>query len=340
MYFCRMIKIEADLTTKITRLLCDHDNDNFALILELIASSSVNARILGYLMGISAFHTDDLIGKRAFSILEKNTGKNFSQKVRHIKESFKYHLNEAEVLFANPNLGVDVFDVILAYKMTLWHQNNEKFSDFKNVVHETLNLSNYMGNQLPESLLDFDFIKYIALPTHKNFDLVASIPMIKNMPLLTLQVEGSKMEHLPVEIFRFANLKALYLKKGQSRQRIAMKINPEDGIFASESLEILQIEAYPMLGVEFLGDFPNLKKVSIINCQLQSVDFLKNSKKLENLSLNFNQLSKFPSFLSELTELRTLFLNHNPLMPTSMDFSQLKKLEELEFNFSIHKIKK
>jgi hypothetical protein len=335
-----LISKEQDLTPQITRLLLDHDADNFALVLELIAANGANLRLCGYLMGISAFHSEENIQRRAFSLLEKYAGKAQAQKVRHIKESYRYHLSEVEVLFANPALGMDVFDVILAYKMSLWHQNNEKYSDFKNVVHETLNLAAYTGNHLPDSVKNLNFLKYLSLPTHKNFDLEASVEAIKDLPITTLHIESTKIETLPFAFFQFKNLKALYLKKGQSRQRTPLKINPEIGIFASDSLEILQIEGYPMEGVEYLGSFPSLRKVSIVNCQLKKIDFLKNSKKLENLSLNFNQLTEFPAFLSELTELRTLFLNHNPLMLTQMDFSKLTKLEELEFNFSANKIKK
>ncbi|MFK7799333.1 MAG: leucine-rich repeat domain-containing protein [Aureispira sp.] len=79
-----------------------------------------------------------------------------------------------------------------------------------------------------------------------------------------------------------------------------------------------------------IGQFKNLRKLTIRNTQLQSLPAsVGNLEQLEELNLYKNKLTVLPNTLSNLVQLRVLDVSSNALKELPENIGQLTKLEEL-----------
>ncbi len=317
-------------TSQITRLLCDRQTDNCPLILELLCGIGVDAQLLGYIFGIAVFHPDDKVSKRAVALLDKAASERTAQKARRLRETSAYFYEEAEFLSRHKSEEVDLFHVLLASKMCLWHRYRPEAGSNAEVAFRTLDLRRLPCNSLSPSLVELNFLTFLALPAHKDFDVNSALPLLVQMPLLeTIILENNRLERFPVELFSLPRLTALIIRKSNVRPRVPMQV-PEGGPYGSPSLERLVCEGYPIAGAERLGPFPNLREASLPRCDLTTLDFLATSPQLEHLNARYNQLEELPQHLSSLRQLCTLDISQNPLRKISLDLTHLTKLEVLD----------
>lgn len=324
---------EGQFTRQITNLLCDESSDNAPLVLELIRGGGVNRRLLGYLFGLSVFHAKKETAGLAMSLLQQHAGAETLRQAQKLRESVNYYYNESEYFSKFDNPEFDLFDFILAYKMCAWHRSSGALSGYNLISHQTLNLSQYPFATLSPGISTLHFIRYIALPAHRLFDFEASIPYLSALPLESVFIENTRLEHFPVSLLRLPTLRTLSIRRGTHRPKQAMQV-PENGIFGSESLEKLLIDAYPVEGEARLGPFPALRECVMNRCALTSLDFLKASSGLLVLGARFNRLESLPAFLSELSLLERLELGGNPFKEIQLDLSKLLKMNHLEIGFT------
>ena len=322
------------LTAQITRLLRDETNDNMPLLLEMIEGGGVNRRIMGYLFGISVFHPSKVIADKARSLLRIHAGTETMRQADKLKEGAAYHYNEAAYVGKYRNPEFDIFDFILANKMCMWHRSAGNRSPYFEVSHRTLNLSNYPENLLSDALETLDFIQYITLPAHRNFDLASAIPMLLALPLEQVYLENLRLEAFPTGLFALPKLKYLSIRKGTYRPREPMLVHPEDITKGSITLEKLVVEGYPVANAQYLGAFPALIEADITRCGLESISFLAASKLLSKLNLKSNNLTELPAFLGKLTQLTWIDLSGNPFKRIELDLSELYLLEHLDIKWA------
>ena len=316
-------------TEQITRLLRDESTDNCPLLLELMVGGGVNHRLLGYLFGIACFHHRKEVADRAMNLLSKNATPATTRQAQKLKESAAYYYNEVEYLGKYSNPDFDLFDFLLAYKMCNWHRVGEARSHYFITAHQTLNLSQYPENQLSAALSTLDFVHYLALPAHKGFDLVASLPHLERLPLESIFIENTRLDEFPVALFRLPQLRTLSIKRGSFRPRQPMLV-PEGGPFGSPVLEKLIVDGYPVVGEMRLGPFPRLREATFIRCALTNMAFLENAPLIEHIALKNNHLETLPPFLADCTELRILDLSGNPFRKIELNLERLVRLEELD----------
>lgn len=320
---------EGAYTGQITRLLRDTTSDNCPLLLELIEGGGANRRLLGYLFGISVFHPARDVAGRAMGLLQRFASAESVKQAQKLRESAAYHYDEAEYFSRYQSAEIDLFDLLLASKMCLWHRNRPAPGSNALVAHQTLDLRRLAVNQLSPALVTLDFLRFVALPAHKDFDLPNAIPLLLQLPLEILIVENNRIETFPVALFALPRLSTFILRKGTYRPKYPMQV-PEGGPHGNPSLEKLILEGYPIEGEARLGPFPNLREATLVRCGLVRLDFLQHSPKLERLNVRFNQLEYLPAFLSECTELRVLELSNNPYRKIEIDLEPLRNLEELD----------
>lgn len=317
------------MTTQLTRLLRDEETDNCLLLLELIGGGGINRRLMGYLFGIAVAHKQAEVQARAMALLQKYASPETLTQAQRLKSALPYYYNESEYLGKYRNPEFDLFDFLLAYKMCNWHGIGSARSERYRITHQTLNLSSYPEDRLSEAIGTLDFVRHIVLPAHKDFDLEQAYPLLLTLPLESVFIENTKLNHFPGKLFELPNLKSLSIKRGTYRPRNPMSVAIEAAT-GSPSLEKLFIEGYAMEHTEHLGDFPKLREASLVRCGLDNINFLKNSRNLEVLNIKFNLLSTLPAFLGTFTAMRILELGGNPFQKIEIDISNMSRLEELD----------
>ncbi len=321
------------LTAQVTRLLRDESIDNMPLLLEMVEGGGVNRRILGYLFGISVFHSDKAVADRARALLRLHAGTETLRQAEKLKEGAAYHYNETEYIGKYRNPEFDIFDFMLANKMCLWHRTGGNHSPYFEISHRTLNLSNYPEQIVTDALATLDFVRYLTLPAHRHFDVAAAMPILMQLPLEQVYLENLKLHTFPTELFALPKLRLLSIRKGTYRPRDPMTVLPESGPNGSMSLEKLIVEGYPVLDAQNLGPFPALLELDMTRCSLESIDFLAQSKRLGKLNLKHNNLGVLPDFLGQLNQLTWIDLSHNPFQYIGLDLSNLYLLEHLEIKW-------
>ncbi len=324
-------------TQQITRLLRDESADNCPLLLELITGGGVNHRLLGYLFGIACFHHRKEVADRAMQLLSKNATPATTRQAQKLKESAAYYYNEVEYLGKYSNPDFDLFDFLLAYKMCNWHRVGEARSHYFITAHQTLNLSQYPENQLSPALATLDFVRYLALPAHKGFDLASSLGCLELLPLESIFIENTRIDEFPVALFRLPQLRMLSIKRGSFRPKQPMLI-PEGGPFGSPVLEKLIVDSYPLVGELRLGPFPRLREALLVRCALTTITFLESAPLLEHIALKNNHLETLPSFLADCTELRILDLSGNPFRKIELNLERLVRLEALDLTMQARQV--
>ena len=324
---------EGHFTRQITGLLSDESSDNAPLVLELIRGGGTNRRLLGYLFGLSVFHPKKEIAVSAMGLLQRHANADTLKQAQKLRESVNYYYNESEYFSKFDNPEFDLFDFILAYKMCAWHRSSGALSGYNLISHQTLNLSQYPFATLSSGVETLGFIRYIALPAHRLFDLEASMAHLSALPLESVFIENTRLDHFPVSLLRLPTLRTLSIRRGTQRPKQAMQV-PENGTYGSENLEKLLIDAYPVEGEARLGPFPALRECTMNRCALSGLDFLQASKNLVVLGARFNRLEYLPPFLSELTQLERLELGGNPLKEIHLDLNKLQKINHLELGFT------
>ena len=320
---------EGVYTEQITRLLRDPETDNCALLLELIDGGGANPRLLGYLFGISVFHAAKEVSGRAMGLLQRYAAPETVKQAQRLRETVAYHYDEAEYFSRYQSAEIDLFDLLLASKMCLWHRNRPGRGSNAVIAHRTLDLRRLGVGRLSPAITTLDFLQVVALPAHKDFDLPSAIPLLLQLPLEILILENIRIEHFPVDVFALPRLNTVIIRKGTYRPRAPMQ-TPAGGPHGCATLEKLIIENYPLDGAENLGPFPNLREATLLRCGLTQLQFLQHSQKLERLNVRFNQLETLPAFLSTCTQLRSLELSNNPFRKIELDLEPLRQLEDLE----------
>lgn len=323
-------------TAQLTRLLRDTETDNCPLLLELMEGGGVNRRLLGYLFGMAVFHTDRLVNGKAMALLQRHASEATVLQATKLRESVSYHYDEAEYFSRYQSTEIDLFDLLLAGKMCLWHRSRPGQGSSAQVAFQTLDLRRLAVDTLSASLATLRFLKFIALPAHKNFDLAAAVPVLLELPLEVVIIENVRIEQFPVALLELNSLHTLIIRKGTLRPRAPMRV-PEDGPYGSPALEKLILEAYPIEGEDRLGPFPKLREATLVRCQISRLDMLQQSKQLERLDASHNRIEVLPHFLSNCQHLRTIKLSDNPLRQINLNLENLLQLEELEIKIQVVK---
>jgi Leucine-rich repeat (LRR) protein len=248
---------------------------------------------------------------------------------RKLRETAAYHYDEAEYFSRYQSEEIDLFDLLLASKMCLWHRNRPGSGSNSQVAFQTLDLRRLPVETLSPALSTLNFLKFIALPSHKNFQLDSAVPILMKIALEVVIIENIQIERFPVEIFSLPKLTTFIIRKGNLRPRNPMQV-PEGGPYGCATLEKLTLEGYPLNGEERLGPFPKLQEATLQRSNLSRLDFLSESLQLERLNIRHNQLEELPPFLSDFIQLRSLELSNNPFRKIHLDLGQMHQLEDLE----------
>jgi hypothetical protein len=326
-------------TAQVTRLLRDEATDNTLLLLELIDGGGCNRRIIGYLFAILAFHPVKEAATKALVLLRRHAQPDTVLRAEKLREGVAYHYIESDYLSKLSNAEFDIFDFLLASRMITWHRNQSRsgaHTAYFEAAHQTLNLSYYTENVLSEALATLDFVKYITLPAHKNFDLDASLPVLKQLPVESLYLENMRMESFPTALFQLPKLRALHIKKGTYRPRHPVAVPELEAPHGCATLEKLFIDGYPITDEQFLGPFPALTEANLTRCGLVRIDFLAQSTQLRELVVRHNNLTELPAFIANLTELRTADFTHNHFERINIDLTKLVHL--IDFDLKITRL--
>jgi Leucine rich repeat len=324
---------DGQATLQVTRLLRDHNTDNSALILSLVEGGGANRRILGYLFGLAVFHHRRDVSQQAMRMLGRHALPDTVRQAEKLKESAQYHYNEQEYFGRYKNPEFDLFDFVLAYKMCAWHAAGQQRGKYFEVAHQTLNLAQYAEPVLTSGFETLDFVRFLTLPAHKDFQIGASIEHMRMLPLESIHIENVRLAYFPVDLFSIKTLTALTIRRGTYRPRQPMQV-PDGGPYGSQTLERLTIEGYQMTHEGRFGAMPQLREAHLVRCGLETIDFLSESSLLHRLDLRFNQLKHLPRFIGQMSGLQALDISHNPLESIELDLAALTNLRELDLKIS------
>lgn len=340
-YELKDMKNEADINApeslkkgsdeQLARLIGDEHQDNSSLVLSLIEGVEPTSRSLGILLGLAVFHKNRQTAARATRIIRQQEGEDMAQLAQRFRESASYYYNEAAFFEKYHQEDFDLFDFILTAKMCLWHQGGGGQSAYFVQGHQTLDLTHFAGEVLPPSVSGLHFIKYLSLPASKSFQLEASFPYLQALPIEAVYIENTRLLEFPVVLFQFPKLKTLQIKRGTQRPREPMLV-PEQGPFGSDSLEVFQIDGYPIEGENRLGPFPQLRDGKFVKCRMHSLDFLKESRELNLLHASNNEFKSTPAFLSSFSQLEEVDLRENPFEQIELQLSDLPLLKKFDLS--------
>jgi Leucine-rich repeat (LRR) protein len=326
----KLMSVSADQTDKqISRLLADQSSNNLALVLELILGISAPTTALrSYVFGIAVFSSEPVLRSRASKILASIASDKTNAEAVRVRETIQYHFDESAFFSRMDNLELGVFDVLLAYKMCLWHRAPHRDSGFATIAHQSLNLSGFEVPKLDRGIAAFHWVRHIWLPAHVGFDVEGSTDLLKHLPLEGVYLESNRMDHFPVTLLSMPRLRILSIRRGRHRPRQTLRV-PDGGVWGSPVLEHLVVEGYPIEGEDRLGPFPCLREVDIHRCKLRGIPFLSQSGVLERLSLRNNSLTALPDFIGTLSCLREVDMTENPWETIALDLSGLKELKKI-----------
>jgi hypothetical protein len=329
----KLMSFSADQTdTQVARLLADQSSNNLALVLELILGISAPTTALrSYVFGIAVFSSEPALRSRAMKLLAAIASDRTIAEAIKVRETIQYHFDESAFFSRMENLELGVFDVLLAYKMCLWHRAPRRDSGFATIAHQTLNLSGFEVPRLDRGISAFHFVRHIWLPAHIGFDVEGSTDQLSQLPLEGVYLESNRMASFPVALFSMPRLRILSIRRGRHRPRQTLRV-PDGGPWGSPVLEHLVLEGYPIEGEDRLGPFPRLREVEIHRCKLRGMPFLNQSGALERLSVRNNSLTELPDFIGTLCHLREVDMTENPWETIALDLSGLKELIKINIS--------
>lgn len=314
---------------QVARLLTDQSSNNLPLVLELILGISAPTTALrSYVFGMAVFSSEPVLRSRAVKFLAEIASDQTNAEAVRAREAMQYHFDESAFFSRMDNHELGLFDVLLAYKMCLWHRAPRKDSGFAAIAHQTLNLSGFEISRLDRGILAFQFVRHIWLPAHVGFDVEGALELLRALPLEGVYLESNRMADFPVALLGMPNLRMLSIRRGRHRPRQALRV-PDGGMWGSSVLEHLVLEGYPIEGESRLGPFPRLREVDIHRCRLRGISFLNQSSSLERLSLRSNSLTELPAFIGKLSQLREIDMTENPWETIELDLSGLKELKKI-----------
>ena len=314
---------------QLARLMGDEHTDNSELVLSLAESTDNSPRLLGLLLGIAVFHKQRKTSTRALTLVRQKAGEEEHQLAVRLRESASYYYNEAAIFEKYQEEDFDLFDFILAAKMCMWHQPGMNQGGYFIQGHQTLDLTHFSGDVLPASVSSLHFIRYLSFPASKTFDLEASFEHLKGLPIESVFIENTRLQEFPHLLFQLPKLRSLQIKRGTQRPRQPMQVTAEADNH-SDTVEIIQVDGYPISGEENLGPFPNLQEACFSRCKIQTLDFLKNSGKLVVLEAPGNELHIAPAFFAGFSHLQEVDLKDNPFTDIQLNLAEMPLLKKLE----------
>ncbi len=195
----------------------------------------------------------------------------------------------------------------------------------KELMH--LSISGYYGKEFPEVVLQFTQLKALEL-AGMDFSIVPDeIGNLKNIEFLAFgdpAFGGCQFKTLPVTLLNLTQLKTLSLWGN-------MKYFPGDEFYGLTKLEELDLTWVEAIDFQRLcSSFPNVKKLNISGCQIDSLQGIEQLSRLEELTVGmYEGLSSFGTRFHELNSLRLLRVIFMQSTLNKQIFNSISKLPEL-----------
>lgn len=144
---------------------------------------------------------------------------------------------------------------------------------------------------------------------------------INNTKIESLELDVVKQDEIPMNIDKLNNLGqlSLFCEKWNDRFKIYnFKIYTLNRLLKLNLKQIFLGSIDLSNNYNFINKFNNLQTLDFFNCNISSIDKLKNINSLKSLSLNSNKIVKFPRNLNKLKNLKSLDMDNNPLDSLSL----------------------
>jgi internalin A len=168
----------------------------------------------------------------------------------------------------------------------------------------------------------------------KDYCSIANLTKLKTLRLHTCDLSALDFveELVDLEFLEINNSKKItdfnVLKNLINLKRFEADNVPEmknlDVLKSSVKLERLSVSNTSSLNIDYLGDFNDLKMLTLINCKITDISVLKTAVNLTHLNLENNQIEYLPEWLIKLPKLTNLIMRFNPI----------KNLPENSYNFT------
>lgn len=167
--------------------------------------------------------------------------------------------------------------------------------------------------------------------------LLDSFPMVlASLPNLeSLEIVGSSVSRVPIEISKFTKLKALRLSLfGNTPEDSSYNdAFPVASLSKLQKLEQLHLERFPLKQIpEEILNLHCLQELILIDCQINHIPKkISELRQLKRLNLSNNTISELPNELFEVTDLEFAWFYNNQLKEIPKQIENLSKLTTVSF---------
>ncbi|MDW7693303.1 leucine-rich repeat protein [Flammeovirgaceae bacterium SG7u.111] len=311
-----------ELTEQITRLMKVQDEDNTALLLELIEGGGANKLLLSYLLAIHLFHNDNDIRRKSRNLFKKYASSEFQSSVKnHWKNSFRdKNIDQFKLVYNHPE--VDVCAFILAFKMVRWHQMAQKNINYYR--HNFVRMDGFPKEAYTDSLAEWDFCENLIIELEEPLEEEFLYEKLKNLPLKELTLSYPMTEY-PVRLASMEHLESLTIGKWGQDEKLSI---PETTL-KNPALKRLTFSYSSLINTNALAGYSNVERLYFSNCKLDSLDFLASLKEVSDLNLTACNLTELPAAIQSYSKLEHLRIGDNHIEKLDINFSQFKKLQSL-----------
>lgn len=173
----------------------------------------------------------------------------------------------------------------------------------------TLTLTNLDLADLPDTFLDMPYLLQLDLEGNRLTSLPKTVASLQNLE--TLNISGNLFRSLPPALSKLKHLKSIYA--GECR----IESFPR-GINSYSSLRLLDLSSNNIKQIKISSG--SLTRLTQLDCSGNIVDRVDSSlgtlRNIRFLFLGNNQIASLPHEFSNLTELESLDLVGNPLLPS------------------------
>ena len=193
------------------------------------------------------------------------------------------------------------------------------------LVTELVLTSNNLVGDVPENICELEGLKLLHLYNNK----VTSIPdAISKLPLTTLYLNQNQISSLPKTIGDMKSLRNLSLSGNWSLVELPEEISKLSNLCEISFGSYID---YPDWFFTWLSQLTNLERLNLGYGLTEVPEAIRQLKNLDFLSLSGNQIEEVPDWLSELTNLRVIWMDNNKLKGKLSDycFDQMSNLTVL-----------
>ena len=242
--------------------------------------------------------------------------KNISEKITNdTEEEIEFASNELKEYLlnnydANSDNKITQYDLNQITELYLPYFN--KTADLQGLEYATslkkISIMNGKNFKVLQSLENLESIEIENIDSQEDFKALKQIPNIKNITLRYIDFNSYSLLDLPTKI--------------NNLELMSCAIDSLEGLKSFPNLEELNIygrqySEKELVGLNYINELPNLKKLTINDLEITNLDFLNNNNTIEMLDISNNKITDI-SFISTMSKLKSIEISGNNIQDLSI----------------------